>query len=207
MDNETSSDVEKFIGRQNTGLQYTSPGRHCVPAEKAVQTYTSCFKSITASLPLSFSISYWCRLLEQCDLSVNIVRPHRHNPKLSSWSVMEGEFHFDSIPIAPPGSQMLMQVKPENMRIVGLNAKKAWYTRPFLIHYRAFKGVMPSTGGRRISDTVKFQHHVIDTPSLTPADRILEASRQLKDAIKQQPERASMDDLRAIELLRKVMIG
>ena len=102
---------------------------------------------------------------------------------------------------------MLMQVKPENRRTFGLNAKKAWYTGPCLNHYRAFKGVLPSTGGERISDTVKFQHHAIDIPTLTPADRILEATRQLQDAIRQQPKRAPMDELRAIELLREVMLG
>ena len=60
MDNETSSDVEEFIKAQNTDLQYTAPGSHCAPAKKAVQTYKSCFKSITASLPPSFPVSYWC---------------------------------------------------------------------------------------------------------------------------------------------------
>ena len=101
---------------------------------------------------------------------------------------MEGEFHFDSTPIAPPGLQMLMQVKPENRRTFGLNAKKAWYTGPCLNHYQAFRGVLPSTGGERISNTVKFQHHEIAIPSPTPSDRILEATHQLKDAIKQQLE-------------------
>ena len=60
-----------------------------------------------------------------------------------------------------------MQVKPENRCTFGLNAKKALYTGPCLNRYQAFKGVLPSTGGKQISDTVKFQHHTIDTPTLT----------------------------------------
>jgi len=64
MDNETSGEVEDFIASQQTNLQYSPPGRHCAPAEKAVQTYKSCFKSVTASLPSTFPISYWCHLLE-----------------------------------------------------------------------------------------------------------------------------------------------
>ena len=102
---------------------------------------------------------------------------------------------------------MLMQVKPDKRRTFSLNTKKAWYTGPCLNHYRAFKGVLPSNGGTRISDTVKFQHHAINIPSLTPADRIIEATRELKDAIAQQPKRAPMDKLRAIEMLREVMLG
>ena len=102
---------------------------------------------------------------------------------------------------------MLMQVKPGDRTTYGLNAKKAWYLGPCLNHFRSFRGALPSTKGERISDTVKFQHHAIAMPQLTPADRILEATRQLNDAIKQQPKRAPMDEITAIDLLREVMLG
>ena len=102
MDNETSADVENFIKSQDTNVQYSSPGSHCKPAERAVQTYKCCFKSMMASLPAAFPIAYWCRLLEQCDLAANSVRPHHQNPRLSAWAAMEGEFFFEATPIAPP---------------------------------------------------------------------------------------------------------
>ena len=207
MDNETSEEAELFIASQQTDLQYAAPGRHCKPAERAVQTYKSCFKSMIASLPKEFPIAYWCRLLEQCDLSVNIVRPHRMNPKLSAWAACEGEFFFDHTPIAPPGSSMLMHVKPNERASWAPNAKKAWYVGPCLKHYRSFRGVLPSTKGERVSDSVKFQHHAIAMPELTPADRILEAAKQLKSAITQQPTKAPMEELTAIQLLREVMLG
>ena len=66
---------------------------------------------------------------------------------------------------------------------------------------------MASTGSERISDTVLFKNHAIEIPQLNPADRILEAARQLDSAIKQQPKKAPMDELVAIELLRKVLLG
>ena len=102
---------------------------------------------------------------------------------------------------------MLMQVKPDDRLTFGLNAKKAWYTGPALRHYQAFRGVLPSTKGERISDTVKFQHHAIAMPELTPSDQILEATRQLKGAINLQPKRAPMDEMGAIDMLREVMMG
>ena len=82
-------------------------------------------KSMIASLPSDFPIAYWCCLLEQCDLSVDIVCPFRQNPKLSAWAAMEGDFHFGLTPIAPPGSAMLMQLKPDARKTFGLNAKKS----------------------------------------------------------------------------------
>ena len=65
---------------------------------------------------------------------------------------------------------------------------------------------MASTGAERMSNTVKFKHHAIAIPQLTPSERILEATRQLDDAIRQQPKRAPMDELTAIEFLRSVLL-
>ena len=58
-----------------------------------------------------------------------------------------------------------------------------------------------------MSDTVSFKHHAITIPQLTPADRILEASRQLDDTLKQQPKKSPMDKIAAIELLQQVLLG
>ena len=72
------------------------------------------------------------------------------------------------------GSEMLIHKNPNRRRTFGYNAKKAWYIAPCSKHYRNFKGVIPSTGADRISDTLQIKHHAFDIPQLTPADRILE---------------------------------
>ena len=112
MDNETSKDVEDFIASQKTSQKYTPPDMYRKnPAERALQTYKSCIKSTIASLTPTFPISLWCKLLPQINLSVNIFRKCRQNPLLSAWAAMEGKYHFDSTPIAPAGSEMLMHEK------------------------------------------------------------------------------------------------
>ena len=172
-----------------------------------MQTYKAAFKSILTSLPKKFSIAYWCRLLTQTDLSVNIVRPCRQNPLLSVWAAMEGELHFDATPVALPGSEMLMHQKPARPSSFGRNARTVWYLSPCLNHYRTLRGILSSTGAERLSDTVKFQHHAIEIPEITPADRILEAARQLDAAIRTLPRDVPMDTLEAVQTLRKVMLG
>ena len=86
----------------------------------------------------------------------------------------------------------------------GGNTVRAWTGHR---HYRTFKGIMASTGAERLSDTVRFKHHAITTPHLNPADIILEAARQLHSVIKKHPKKSPMDELFAIELLRKVLLG
>jgi hypothetical protein len=82
---------------------------------------------------------------------------------------------------------MLMCKRPENRTTFGHNAKKAWYIGQYLNHYQTFKAILPSTGADKMSDTVKMKHPAIPISTLTPADKILEATRQLDSAIKQQP--------------------
>ena len=66
---------------------------------------------------------------------------------------------------------------------------------------------MPSTGKEVLLDSVKFKHRATAIPSLTPADRILEAAKQLDVAIRQQAKKAPMDKITAVELLRAVLVG
>ena len=51
------------------------------------------------------------------------------------------------------------------------------------------------------------KHHTIVIPTLTSADRILEAARQLDRALKQLPKDGPIDEVRAIKLLREVLLG
>ena len=131
---------EKSLSQANKPIcSILRPGDTAPQQKKAAHIYTSCFKSVIAPLPSTFPISYWCLLLKQIDLALNIVQPCRQNPKLSACAVIEGEFNFGSTPIAPPGTEMLMYVCPENRRSFGHNANKAWYIGPCLKHYRTIR--------------------------------------------------------------------
>ena len=122
-------------------------------------------------------------MCEQVDLSVNIVRACRQTPRLSAWAACEVDFHFDSMPIAPPGTEMLIHNKPSNRRSWDHSTTKAWYFGLCLKHYRTLKGIVPATRAEQIPDTVRMKHHAIAIPQLTPADQILEVTKQLKQMI------------------------
>lgn len=64
MDNENPKEVEAFIkDKQKVKLQYVTPGRHCPPAKKGVQTYKTVFQSVMTALLKEFPIAYWCSLV------------------------------------------------------------------------------------------------------------------------------------------------
>ena len=207
MDNETSQEVEKFIQGQQTRIQYTPPDMHRTnPAERAIRTWKNHFLAGIAGLPKSFPIANWCRLTKQCDTTLNMLRPCRQNPLLSAHEALEGSFSFDATPMAPLGTEVLVHMKPNRRSTWGYHASKAWYLSHSPNHYRCIRVLMADTGGERITDTFRYNHHAIPVPKITATDRILDATARLTAAINGVQE-APPDELAAIESLRTLLLG
>jgi hypothetical protein len=184
MDNETSHEVEKFIQGQQTRLQYTPPDMHRTnPAERAIHTSKNHFLTGIAGLPKSFPFANWCRLTKQCDATLNMLRPCHQNPLLSAHEALEGSFSFNATPMAPLGTEVLVHMKPNQGSTWGYHASKAWYLSHSPNHYRCIRVLMADTGGERITDTFRFNHHSIPVPKITATNRILDATARLTVAI------------------------
>ena len=65
---------------------------------------------------------------------------------------------------------------------------------------------MADTGGERITDTFRYNHHAIPVPRITATDRILEATARLTAAIEGVQE-SPPDKLTAIQALRTLLLG
>ena len=208
LDNEKSAELLEFIKSQQTAYQLAPPEMHRTnPAEKAVQTWKNHFVAGLASLPPNFPIALWCHLVEQANITLNILGPCRQNPALSAQAAMNGCFNFDATPMAPPGTKAMTHVKPQRRESWGYHAEKAWYVGPAMKHYRCYTVVSANTKRSKISDTVAFQHHTVEVPTVTPADRIIRAAKELNAAIRNQPTDMPTDQISAINRLREVLLG
>ena len=65
---------------------------------------------------------------------------------------------------------------------------------------------MADTGGERITDTFRFNHHAVLFPRITAIDRILDATAYLTTAIKGVQE-APPNELAAIQALQTLLLG
>ena len=61
---------------------------------------------------------------------------------------------------------------------------KKYMGTPAIKKLRCYIIVSSHTGSKIVTDTVKFDHHVITVPKVMPADRILEATHALSRALK-----------------------
>ncbi|KAL7529464.1 hypothetical protein ACHAXR_002975, partial [Thalassiosira sp. AJA248-18] len=132
--------------------------------ERAIRTWKNHFAATRAGTPTSFKMSNWCKMTEQCDITLNMLRPCTTNPLLSAFEAMEGMHSFDATPMAPIGTEMLMHLKPIRQGTWDYHAIKAWYFVPALKHYRAVKRLLES-GATRLTDTWKFKHHALPIPN------------------------------------------
>eukprot|EP00957_Ditylum_brightwellii_P080776 6143755-Ditylum_brightwellii.AAC.1 len=66
---------------------------------------------------------------------------------------------------------------------------------------------MKQTTAQCITNTVRFQHHNVKLPKVTPAERIEKAVRELSNAVKVNPTEGPANYIKAIQQLRAVVLG
>eukprot|EP00804_Cyclotella_cryptica_P006568 CCRYP_021174-RA/>CCRYP_021174-RA protein AED:0.46 eAED:0.46 QI:0/0/0/1/1/1/2/0/373 len=191
-DNETSHNIET----------YTS---HQYPAERAIGTWKNHFVAIHTDAAPTYRLSNWCKDLKQTDITLNMLRPCTTNPKLSAYKAMEGMYSFDATPMAPIGTECMIHIKPARRQTWGYHAIKAWYCAPALNHYRCIKAVT-DTGAVRLTNTYKFLHHTLPTPSISDTNCIIKATQHLQRVINGQRS-TDGDELTAIQHLQAIISG
>ena len=98
-----------IIGDSKTHIQFVEANEHQVnAAERAIQTVKNHLIAGLCTVHKLFPMQLWCELLQQCEITLNLLRASRRNPKLSAYAILEGEFNFNKTPLASPGSKALV---------------------------------------------------------------------------------------------------
>jgi hypothetical protein len=133
------------------------------------------------------------------------MRTCRQNKSLSAHTALYGEFHFEATPMAPPGTKVLIHEKSGKRGSWAFHAIMGWYVGPAMLHYRCYTVVTADTGRERTSDTLKFEHHVVIVPKVTPTDCIIQATKELSSAIRHEPITAPPEHIKAVNRLRLIL--
>ena len=85
LDNECSNDLKLALVKENLKYELAPPNMHRRnAAERAIRTFKNHFLSGLATCPPHFPITEWDRLLDQAQVTLNLLRTARINPKLSA---------------------------------------------------------------------------------------------------------------------------
>jgi len=103
-------------------------------------------------------------------MTLNFLRSCRFNPKLSAYEALNGTFDFNTTPLVPPGTKVLLHEKPDVRRTWAPRGTNAWYIGPALEHYRCVECYMPETRSTRIADTLEYFPVKVPFPKSTTED-------------------------------------
>ena len=140
LDNEASKMLQNYMVENKIDYQLTPVGLHRRNhAERAIRTFKAYCIAGLASVDPDFPLNQWDKLVEQAEISLNLLRPSRINPRLSAYEQIHGRYDFNRTPLAPPGMKVLAHVRPEDRTSWGVRAFEGFYVGPARHHYRCYK--------------------------------------------------------------------
>ena len=136
----------------------------------------------------TFPLHLWCRLLDQAELTLNMLCTSRINPNLSAHEQLHGIHNFNATPLAPPGTKCIAHEKSSECRTWAPHEQHGWYVGAAPKHYRCYQIYIPKTQGTRICDTVEFLPTHCKMPNVSAHDAAIYAANDLITALtKPQP--------------------
>ena len=210
LDNEASAILHDYLRSEEVEYQLVPPHIHRQNAsERAIRTVKNHFIAGLASTDPNFPLSNWCRLLPQAELTLNLLRASRLNPKLSAYAQLKGTFDFTRTPLAPPGTRVIIHEKPTTRQTWAPHGTDGWYLGPALRHYQCYRVWVPRTHAERIVDTISFFPKAVPLPELTHKDAAIQATHELTHALQQPRFRGPLaqfhdDHLTSLRELSKI---
>ena len=205
MDNECSKAVQKYIDSQNVSWQLVEPDNHRVnAAEKAIQTFKNHFLAGLASVDAGFPLQLWCYLLEQAEMTLNMLRTARSNNEISAYEALEGKFDYNKTPIAPPGTKALIYEAATRRKTWAPHAVNGWYLGPAMKHYRCGKYFIDHWRAIRIANTAKLFPTHCKIPTISEADRTVLAANELLQRIKSEHTFKCANDIKHKKIMQQL---
>ena len=102
MDSDFFAAVKKYIRAEKINIQLVPPHNHRVnTAEHAITTFKEYFIAALATVDMLCPLQLWDEFLLQVELTLNMLRFSRRNPKKSANQEVYGSFDFNKFPLAP----------------------------------------------------------------------------------------------------------
>ena len=108
LDNEASKLFQDEMDNQQIQWQLVPPGNHRRnAAERQICTFKNHFISILARTDPYFSLHLWDKLIPHACITINLLRNSHRNPQLSAEAHLNGNFDYNTAPLAPPGTKIV----------------------------------------------------------------------------------------------------
>ena len=115
MDNECPQALKDIIvDKHKNKLELVPPHDHRTnPEEKCIDTFKCHFIYGLSAMDPNFPLHLWCRIIPQCQDTLNMLRTSCLHPHISSFIHMNSPFNCNAMPRAPPGIRTLVYETPQ----------------------------------------------------------------------------------------------
>jgi hypothetical protein len=85
--------------------------------------------------------------MPQANVTLNLLRSSRRQPRLSAYTCLNGIYAFNKSPLALPGTPVIVHVTPNQRTNMAPHGVDGWYAGPSTEHYHCHKYYILSTFG------------------------------------------------------------
>ncbi len=185
LDNEVYKNMKNhFCDTCKLDMELVPPGCHRRnAAELAIRNFKAHFLSILAGVANNFPPNLWDWLLPQTEITINLIRQSNATPNVSAYAHLSGPFDYNKMPLAPMGCEAQVHKKTNKRGTWAYHSVNGWYLFTSPEHYRTHSCHIKHTKSKQLSDTVRFQHKRITNPSITHANKVMQALAECVKAI------------------------
>ena len=157
LDNEISSELKNAFKKYEIVYECVPPKIHRGNApERAIQTFKNPFLAGLAMCNQKFPLQEWDRLLQQAEITLNLLQRAQQNTKLSAYLYLFGPYNYNKHLMVPPGMKVVIHKKLSDQLSWGFHCIEGCYVGPTLDHYRCLKIYILKNHSTIIADTVAF---------------------------------------------------
>ena len=131
----------------------------------------------------SFPLNLRDLLLCQVEHTLNMSRPSRMTPTVSSYTYLWGQHDYNANPFAPLGCKIKSYLVPGIRETWAPHTASGYYVWTSWKHYRCHVVYIIDTRHTRMCSSVFFKHKYLTMPSLTPAVALIRAADYLTTAL------------------------
>ncbi len=160
------------------------PGCHRHNAAKvAIRNFKEHFLSVLAGVADNFPPNLWDQLLPQTEITINLIQQSNPTPNVSAYTHLSGTFNYNKMPLTPMGCEAQVHKKTNKCDTWAYHSVDGWYLFTSPEHYCTHNCHIKHTKSKQLSNTVQFQHKCITNPSITHADKVMQALAKCVKAI------------------------
>ena len=199
LDNECSDRMKELI-KSECKLELAPPGCHRRNLAKwGIKLFKNHFLSIMSGVDEAFPTHRWDKLIPQAELTLNLLRQSNATPSVSAHAHLFGVFDYNSMPLAPMGCGVKIHTDAGKRGSWSPHTVDGWHLGTSPDHYMSHITHAKRTKATIVSETVFLKHKHLTNPTVTHAEKVVDAARALCKAFskrKQGMSNGTMDALR-----------